>query len=402
MAEDHVAIGHGRARAAAAVAGRPRIGARALRADMHAAAFVDPGNRAAAGADRDDVDVRAAHRIAVQQRIVAHFGLAVADQRHVEAGTPHVAGDRVRDAHALAHAHRRRDAARWPRLQQRHRPVARDLGWRQPAVRLHEIELRRHARFAHAPFEGAAVLSAARPEHRVHHGRAGALVFHDLGVHLDRGGDEGVVGFSLEMLEGAALVLGIDVAVDEADRDRLDAVGLQLGQRLIDVVERERRLDLAVIENALTHFEPPCAWHEVGRVVEEQIVKVGAVVAPGAADFQDVAEALGGQERGLRALALDHHVGRDRSAVADEADVAGRGLAQLENALEAVKRADRRVARGRGHLGGPHLPGRVIEQDDVGERSANVDTDPSHAFRVPQQQPIRAGSRPAPLVICSC
>ena len=52
IAEHDAGVGHRRLVAAAAVAGRPRHGAGALRADAQQAAGVDPGDRAAAGADR--------------------------------------------------------------------------------------------------------------------------------------------------------------------------------------------------------------------------------------------------------------------------------------------------------------------------------------------------------------
>ena len=63
-AEHEIGVGHRRRLAAAAVAGRARIGARAHRPDMQAAAVVAPGERAAAGADLDDVDHRQLHRLA--------------------------------------------------------------------------------------------------------------------------------------------------------------------------------------------------------------------------------------------------------------------------------------------------------------------------------------------------
>ena len=51
-AEHQIGVGHGRRRAAAAVAGRARHGAGALRADLHQSVAADPGDGAAAGAER--------------------------------------------------------------------------------------------------------------------------------------------------------------------------------------------------------------------------------------------------------------------------------------------------------------------------------------------------------------
>ena len=58
MAEHHVAVGHGRPRAAAAVAGGARIGAGAVGADGDAFQLVDARDRAAAGPDLDHLDDR--------------------------------------------------------------------------------------------------------------------------------------------------------------------------------------------------------------------------------------------------------------------------------------------------------------------------------------------------------
>ena len=63
-AEDEVGVGDGRVGAAAAVAGRTRVGAGAVRTDAEHAAGVDPGDAAAAGADLDEVDRPGLDRVA--------------------------------------------------------------------------------------------------------------------------------------------------------------------------------------------------------------------------------------------------------------------------------------------------------------------------------------------------
>jgi len=40
------------------------------------------------------------------------------------------------------------------------------------------------------------------------------------------------------------------------------------------------------MEHALAHLAAQRARHQIGRVVEEQIIQIGAVVAPGPANFQ--------------------------------------------------------------------------------------------------------------------
>ena len=63
-AECQQRVGKGGLGPAAAVAGRPRCRAGTFRSDAKCAALVDAGNRAAAGADFDDIDHRHLHRIA--------------------------------------------------------------------------------------------------------------------------------------------------------------------------------------------------------------------------------------------------------------------------------------------------------------------------------------------------
>ena len=75
-AEDDVGVGDRRPGAAAAVADRPRRRARALRADAQHAGGIDRGDRAAAGADRVDVDHRHVDRHRVLELEVAR------DRRH--------------------------------------------------------------------------------------------------------------------------------------------------------------------------------------------------------------------------------------------------------------------------------------------------------------------------------
>ena len=63
--EHDVRVGVGRLRAAAPVARRAGVGARRLRPVAQRAGRVDPGERAAAGADRQHLDGREADRVAV-------------------------------------------------------------------------------------------------------------------------------------------------------------------------------------------------------------------------------------------------------------------------------------------------------------------------------------------------
>ena len=121
--------------AAAPVAGRPRVGARALRPDAQEAARVDPGDRAAARADLDEVDDRRPHRVAGERHaadpgarvaadvvVLRHRRLAALDQPDLRGRPAHVEGEDVRPAERLAEVRRRDHARGRPGLDHEHRP----------------------------------------------------------------------------------------------------------------------------------------------------------------------------------------------------------------------------------------------------------------------------------------
>ena len=84
---------------AAAVARRARVGAGRLRAVAQRAGLVDPGQRAAAGADRQHLDRREADRVAVlDEPLLRDPLLALVDERDVGARAAHVEADRVLDS----------------------------------------------------------------------------------------------------------------------------------------------------------------------------------------------------------------------------------------------------------------------------------------------------------------
>ena len=118
-AEDDVGVGDRRPGAAAAVADRPRRRARALRADAQHPRGVDRGDRAAAGADRVDVDHRHVDRHRVLELEVARDRrLAAEHEGDVARRAAHVVGDDVGELARRA----TRPASPSPRRRSRPRP----------------------------------------------------------------------------------------------------------------------------------------------------------------------------------------------------------------------------------------------------------------------------------------
>ena len=105
--EQKVGIGNGNGSAAPAIGDRPGARAGAFGADLQQAGPCDPRDAAAAGADCVDVYQRHAQRHTVGDVLLrAQRRFAGGDQRNIEAGPAHVAGDKVGIAGLHADARR--------------------------------------------------------------------------------------------------------------------------------------------------------------------------------------------------------------------------------------------------------------------------------------------------------
>ncbi|MCY1459345.1 hypothetical protein D9M71_768130 [compost metagenome] len=90
--------------------------------------------------------------------------------------------------------------------------------------------------------------------------------------------------------------------------------------------------------------------------------------------MQHLLVALGGHQADLGAAAGQDGVGRDRGAVHHRADLGGidaRGLADL---LDAIEHGDGGIVRRGRHLGGIAVTCDVVDQEQVSEGSAYINT----------------------------
>ena len=200
----------------------------------------------------------------------------------------------------------------------------------------------------------------------------GAVVLADLGDDLagQRAADLGRV--RPQQLADRLLVRRIAIAVQQAYRDGLDALGAQSVDQAQHLVRVERRQHAAVGEKPLVQLEAQMARRQRGRPLHEQIVHVVAVLAP---DLDGVAKAARGDQRGARALALDQGVGEQRGAVHHVGD-RGRGHARLlENLADPL--LDRLVRlRGRGqNLGDAQERAGIVHHHEIGEGAADIRAD---------------------------
>ena len=401
-AEHEVRVRDRRLGAAAAVADRPRVGARALRPDAQEAARVDPGDRAAAGADLDEVDdgrpyrvAREGHaadpgaRMAADVVVLRHRRAAVLDQADLRGRAAHVEGEDVRTAERLPEVRRRDHARGRPRLDHEDRPAAGGVGAEDAAARLHHEQLRLHARVGEPLLDPREVALDDRPDDGVDDGRGGAQVLAELGSDLgrERDGDAG----QLLREDGAdpLLVSRVDVRVQQADRDRLDLLAPHQRGRLAHRVVVERHEHLAGGPEALAHADRAVARDERLRLLEPRVVERRAHLAR---DLEQVAEALGGDEAAARDLALDDRVRRDGRRVDDEADVRRAHVALGEGALDRSMKPSDGSAGVVSTFAIATLARLLVDERRVGERAADVDRDAGRSCaRAP---PSRRSSTP--------
>ena len=236
---------------------------------------------------------------------------------------------------------------------------------------------RRHAERFQPRAQPADVVLHHRPEIGVQHHRRQPLEFAELGRDLVAGRDEGVGHLLAQDFYRALLVIGADEAVEEGHGDglhvrRFQGTGGGAHPRLV-----ERHVDLAGVAQALGHLQPEIAGHQGQRLVGLDVVEIGSLLA---ADLEQVAEAIGGHQAGLYAAMLDQRVGRNRGAVAEVDDRRGRAIVHLgRDAAHALLHALGDAARGivgrRRHLPCLDTPGLFIEEADIGEGPAGIDTD---------------------------
>ncbi len=340
--ESQVGIGDRRLRAAPAIGHRARIGAGRLRPDLERPGIIDPRDRTATGADHVDVEHRRLHGIAGHEAAGGVERRRLVDQRHVRRGATDVEGDQVGKSCDTADFRGPHDAGRRTRDAGPHGAVPHGRNRHQAAIRMDRVGLGRDAERLHAVAEAIEVASHPRADEGIDHRRRHALELAKLRQDFGGNADEDPREPLLDGGLGASLVLRHRVAMEEADRDALDAGG---GQRLDRAIERrfvERHEGAPVSSDALHDFETPVARHEDRRLLD-------AVVIDGrprlAAQFEDIPEALRGQQSGAGAAPLDHDVGGDRRPMAE---VAHGGRRQGE---EAEHLDEPRLDRFRGSWG---------------------------------------------------
>jgi hypothetical protein len=246
------------------------------------------------------------------------------------------------------------------RLGERHRAAAR-AGHEQAPL---------EARAAEAVGQRAQVDGHARTHVGVDHGRRRALVLAVLARDLVRERDLALEAGLAQRRRGGELVLAVGVGVHEGDRHRGDALLREDLRRRAHVVELDRRADRAARHQALGHRQPQPARDQRGRRRVEQVVHLRTVAA---LDLDHVAEAARGEQPDDRPAPLQQRVQADGGAVQEVV----RPPQVLVRDGDADRLEDPALGLGRGRRGlrDPDAARGLVEEDQVGERATDVDTD---------------------------
>ena len=375
VAEHDVGVRDRRFASPPTVTGRPGLGPGALRPDAQRTRdFRDVRDRPAARAHAAHVHRRHLDG-EIAQRGLARDGLAaVPTQGHVGRSAAHVQGQHVGEPGLLGDIERAGHTARGTRHHGVHRPLLRQRERHQPRVRAQDVHVRAQAVGRQLVREVTHVAGDLGPHVGVHHRGQGALVLAEFGQHFGRGRDRHRGQHFAGDLFGALLVMLVGVRIDERNRQRLDAAGAQVLQIAAQRILVQRNDDLAARVDALDRLAGIFdGGRRIGLLHNHPAGQRSRRPRP--RQVQDLFEALRGNQSDCGALALQHRVGRDGRAVHDAVDVARRDLGQAADLVDAGQHADRRV-RGGGRRLDPHLPARpLVEQQQVGKRSAHVDAE---------------------------
>jgi hypothetical protein len=373
--EPEIGVCRRRLVATLAIGGRPGHGACRLRTDMQLAEIVDPGDRAAAIADLDQVDHRHHDRIAGRDAVALDpvigldLHLAVLDQRALRRRAADVERNDVLLADQLAELGCAPESGGRAGLHHRDRDLRHRLQRVDAAIRLHDVRAPYEAAFLQPIVQSRQVAFGRRLHIGRQHRRVRALVFAPFPRDLVRGDDRDLRPQFLHLGERRLLVAGVSVRMQEADGDGLHAIPTEIVEDRGQPGEVERLHLDALIRDAAGQLAPQIARHERLRLLVVEVEEIRPVAS---GDFQRIAKTLRGDQPDLDALAFGQRVDDHGGAVRQEIDRLGIDAAlfqHVEHTRLEVRR--RRVGFGRDH---PLLAGAMIglEADQVGEGAADV------------------------------
>ncbi len=394
--EHDVRVGDRRQLAAPAVGGGPGRGTGRLGADAKRLRQLrDVGDRAAARADRVDVDGRDADPEVRDRRLAPDRRLAVLTERDVGGRPSHVEREDVVEAGFARDEERAGDAARRAGEHRVDRVAGRLARCHQARVRAEDVDVRRGAGRLELRLEAADVVGDLRPDVRVHARGQRPLVLAELRQHVraQRHREAGI-----EALHDRAyllLVLRVDVRVDERDGQRLDARADQVADDLLDLRLVDGDDDVPPRVEALDGLAR--VGEGRGRIGLDHDDPAGERARRlGARQVEDLPEAPGRDQADASPLRLEHGVRRDRGPVEDVLQLADADAGLVADPADAREDTLGRVVGGGRRLDA-ELGAAVAlgHEEEVGEGTADVDPQPVRHVRLPFCQPATGANVPA-------
>ena len=174
----------------------------------------------------------------------------------------------------------------------------------------------------------------------------------------------------------ALFVGGIRVGMQEMNDERFATCVEQSPDGYAHLVLVERLTNAAGRLHSLGDFQP-----QIARNHRHERPRHAVRLRPGAAsEFQHVTKTARRDQPGSRKPALEHGIGRGGGAVDDEIDFADREICLVERRDHAMRLVPGRRRR-LGDVDAAVRP--AVEEDQIGERSADVDARddcPAHLF----------------------
>ena len=255
------------------------------------------------------------------------------------------------------------------RGQRAHRIPARLARRSDPTVRLQDFR-RNDAERAGGGLEVGEVARHDRSQRGIENRGAETLVLAKLRQHLVRCAHEGFREGESHRCGDARLVRGIAIGVQEADGHGFHPLAAELLDHRPDRGLLRRHVIASEQVGALLDLAAQTAWNGWRRFRDADVVVVGLALA---ADLENVAHAVAGNQRGPGRLADDQRIRRDRGAMAEVGHRVGRDAGLLEEVGDAACDRFRWILRRRWRLVTERGAVRKTHQREVRERTADVD-----------------------------
>jgi hypothetical protein len=392
--ENEIGVGHRRLGAASAIGRRPGIGSGTTRADAKSAGSINIGDRAAAGADRVDIDHRRQHRVAADPRVAGgSLGKTpVDDDADIGRGAADIEGDQAIASRQPTAPGAPKNAGSRSREQRQHRGLRDGCRCGDAAIGAHHVQIGGEAFVAEAARQPRHVVAQARPDEGVEQSRGKALELAELRRHLGRGADEAIGELLARDVARPLLMRCVQVREQEADRYRLDTGGAKRSRRLAhrSLVERSQYL-AARWRQALGDREAMPALDQrpilPGNFLPDRIMLRTLV----ASDVDDIAIAGSRNHASDRPVIFQHGIGADRRAVQHMVDRLTRQVEACAQGADPGDHAARRVVLCRRRLVDQGPAGFRVGKNDVREGAADIDADQVHTVLIlPGRRPSQS------------